>query len=498
MKANWKLLPAALTVAMLALAGCGGSNNTPEPPPVDTMPPAPPPGPSDLQQAADLRAAAEEAHTMATATVTAAVEAAGSLSAAKVNGSSEMARANALVVLTSTASVEMQLAAAKAAVDALTTLHAAATGDDKARIQSMLTSATADHTAIQAILDAEGAKTLMQAVLDVKAYSSDTNAEIAQGKADAVARVVRAAIAATTATAGVGNTFAATGVPVTSALNAPAGGVMYAGDPGRTFSDIFKASTVRITKVADVPTTVTIPPTNQAQPVEMAYKGIAGRLSCLTETCTVNGTGYSGNLAFTPDDADTLWTPSGSGYAQVTDAVSYGAWMNLSAIELHVLSHTTPTVAATLNWTRDAATDPDVVTATYTGTAQGYSERTTGTGDSAAHASGTFTADVELDGTFTDTDTEATLEGAITNFVGSGDHVNPQWYVTLTGADGIESGSFSTGTVTNENVAGKVNATSGAWSANVYGTAGERPSGYVGAFAAGFADGSAAGVYQAD
>ena len=497
MNSNWKLLSAALTVAMLALAGCGGGSDTmPEPEP--TPEPMPDPGPSDLQQAADARAAAEAAHTMATATVTTAVEAAGSLSAAKVNGSSEMARANALVVLTATASVEMQLAAAKAAVDTLTTLHAAATGDDKARIQAMLTSATADHTAIQAILDAEGAKTLMQAVLDVKAYSSDTNAEIAQGKADAVARVVRAAIAATTTTDGeVTNTFAATGVPVTSALNAPAGGVMYAGDPGRTFSDIFKASTVRITKVADVPTTVTIPATNGTAPVAMTYKGIAGQLACLTETCEVNGTGYSGNLAFTPDDADTLWTPSGSGYAQVTDAVAYGAWMNLNAIELHVLSHTTTAVAGTLDWVTDA-TEPDVVTATYTGTAQGYSERTTGTGDSAAHASGTFTADVELDGTFGAAAGDATLEGAITNFVGSGDHVNPQWYVTLTGADGIESGSFSTGTVTNENVAGKVNASSGAWSANVYGTAGERPSGYVGAFAAGFADGSAAGVYQAD
>ena len=495
MKFNWTLLPAALLVAMLALAGCGGSDSTPaEPEP--TPEPMPDPGPSDLQQAADARAAAEAAHTMATATVTAAVEAAGKLSAAKVNGSSEMARANALVVLTATASVEMQLAAAKAAVDTLTALHAAATGDDKARIESMLMSATADHTAIQAILNAKGAKTLMQAVLDVKAYSTDTNAEIAQGKADVVARAVKTAIAALTTDA-TGNTFTDTAIVATSG-NAPSGGVMYAGDPGLKFADIFGARTVSITKVADVTITDPLPANNTTASITATYKGIAGRLSCLSPACSVDGTSFAGDVVFSPSSAEFLYTPSGSSYTQVTDAAAYGYWMKGSAVELHVLSHTPDADVTVLDWAADPALGPNTVTATYTGTAEGYSERTTGTGDNEAHASGTFTADVELEATFGAAAADARLGGAITNFVGSGNHVNPRWYVTLDGGTTAANVASFNGSVTDANVANKDDATSGDWTANVYGTAGERPSGYVGAFTAGFADGSAAGVYQAD
>jgi len=161
-----------------------------------------------------------------------------------------------------------------------------------------------------------------------------------------------------------------------------------------------------------------------------------------------------------------------------------------------------------------AGMDPDTNshssnTATYRGTAGGYSVHDTDDGkigdDDDVLASGRFTAEVELQATFGDA---VTMEGTIDGFQSArenGQNVDPNWSVRLNRltvdadpATGGVSPSSGIGVST-----GRDGESDGRWSAHAYGGANgstepgtsRRPDGVFGAFDANFQDGAARGGY---
>ena len=497
MNSNFKLLPAALLVAVLALAGCGGggSDDTTEPVDPPTMPDPPPD--TSLEDAVDAQGVAAAASARAMELLEEATEAGGALAAHDVDGSSQGAYDNVMTVLGAGALIEaerMKAAAAVATIEAIDTSDMSA--DAMARIATILETAQADLDAIVAIQEAEGDGSLAMTVAGVKSGAAvdDSDSKIAQAKADVVSAAIAAAIDPATAS---------TVTTPAASSGAPDGKVMYVGMSGMTFAEIAGSARMATTKVGDFTSDAegataltdltgggTLGDTTAA-----FYKGIPGSLVCLSAACTVADGAITGTVEFVPTNpgARYFMATVGGNYAVQTNAATYGYWLGEDdMINLHHATMSPTTGDDAPSWTRATDATEDVK-ASYSGDAMGYSHRTVGTGDDATTASGEFTADVALNATFGETET--TLTGSVTGFAG-GAHVNPAWRVTLGGATRVDN-TF-TGTVTDGSPHGDHYASDGDWVAHGYGAGGKHASGFVGAFDAAFTDGEAAGVYHAD
>ena len=494
MNSNWKLLPAALLVAVLAVAGCGGGGSDDTTTTPDPMP-TPMPDPAALATAVDAQRAAAAASMMAADLLEAAVDASEATvatgNANAVDGSSQGAYDNVMTVLGASALIEAERMKAANAVKAIMDIDMAGMSDaEKARIADILENAEEDLADIVAIQEAKGAGSLAKAVADVKAGSGldATDAKIAQAKADAVAADVETAIG--TVISG----FSA--AIVTTANDA----VMMTAHPGMTFEQITGSARMTATMIGDF--------TNDADPpVALAdlgsavtqgttqaaeYMGIPGDLICFSAACSVTDGKITGDVQFAPDNPGAYYVMASAGadYTPLLNVGHYGYWLtDEDAINLRANSSSTGLI-----YTRGDATVTSDVEASYTGMAGGFSERTMGSGDDEKQYSGEFTANVMLNATFGETNYD--MNGSISGFAG-GSHVNPDWYVRLD-EQVDQTADISAGTVTSGSMPGKEDATAGAWTAVGYGASGERPSGFVGAFHATFDDGTAAGVYQAD
>ena len=450
-----------------------------------------------------LRASDAELQRRAAAQVVGHVEAdaGGKLMAHDVDGSSAAAGTNAMTVLAARAGITAERDKAKAAVDELTELHMAATGDAKARIKVQLDRAQADHDAIGAMLDGakDGGKALKTAE-DAARAGSKTGADddgIARDRADQVAMVMQMKLDALAVPDAL--------TPATDTSTAPEGfTVSRAGTAGMTFEEITGDGALEVTTLmgddyttadagnAALLTAIGNGVGGTANQIDgnaglgAAYKGIPGQLLCVGATACTFGTDgkvTAGAVVFYPDDAAALWTQAtfGADYKALTNAATYGHWLTGDdEIKLHAVSLST---SAAPVWT-EVANSPDE--ATYRGEASGYSYRETGEGDDARMFSGEFTADVELEAEF-GTGADATLEGSISGFKaveGQGDgHVNASWYVGLAEKTSFTD-NFSDGAVSS-NKAGMEDATGGSWNFAAYGEKGKNPSGLVGAFSAG-------------
>ncbi len=494
MNSNLKLLPAALLVAMLALAGCGGGGSD-DVTPTDPMPTPEPPA-NALEDAVDAQRAAAAASEAAAGLLDAAAKASAATVATavamEVDGSSQGAYDNVMTVLGSEAAVEAERMKAANAVTAIEGIDTSAmSAAEMARIADILENAEESLAEIVAIQEAKGAGSLAKAVADVKAGSAldATAAKIAQAKADGVATAVDNAIA------GVISGFTSAVVANTVANDA----VMMTPNPGMTFEQISGSARMAATMIGDFTSTsdLTTPlaaltATGQGGTEAVAYMGIPGDLICYSVTCGVTDGKITGTVEFTPDNPDTLWIMASAGavYTTLTNVGNYGYWLtDADAINMRADSP-----SAGISWNRPAAATSNVE-ASYSGNAGGFSERTVGTGDDTKQSSGEFTANVTLNATFGDTTANANLNGSISGFAG-GSHVNPDWYVRLNEQVGI-TGDVTTGAVTSASMPGKEDATAGTWTADAYGESGMNPSGFVGAFHATFDDGTAAGVYSA-
>ncbi len=512
MNSNLKLLPAALLVAMLALAGCGGgSDDMPDPDPMPMPDPPPPPPDTSLEDAVDAQRNAAAASARAMELLEEATEAGGALAASDVDGSSQGAYDNAMTVLGAGALIEaerVKAAAAVAAIEAIDTSDMSA--DAMARIANILETAEASLAEIVAIQEAEGDDSLAMTVAGVKsgAATDDSDSKIAQAKAKLVSDAIAAAILTAT-----GETTAAIGTPVASS-GAPEGSIMHVGMSGMTFAEIAGSARMATTKVGDFTSdaageTALAALTGGALggTTDAYYKGIQGSLVCLSAACTVDTDGdITGTVEFVPTNPGWRYylTEVGGNYARQLNAATYGHWLTetddgTTVINLH---HESLALATTetgaLSWVHGNDNADDDVDASYSGNAMGYSHRTVGTGDDATTSSGEFTANVSLSATFTDTAAEASLSGSISGFAG-GAHVNPAWRVTLGEATDPTTDNTFTGTVPDGSAHGKHFASDGDWAAHGYGAAGKNPTGFVGAFDAAFGtEGEAAGVFHAD
>ncbi len=503
MNSNLKLLPAALLVAMLALAGCGGGGGDDTMTPTDPTPPTP--DPAALATAVDAASDAVAASEMASMLLEGALEASKALDAKSVNGSSQMAYDNAMKVLSAGAAIEAERAKAAAAVATAegvdTTGMSAA---EMARITNLINAAKGSLEEITDIQDAMGDGSLASAVMVVKATASvgDSDAMIAMSKAADVASAIKTAMG-TTAT------------PIAPAGTAANDAVMTTSHSGMTFMQIAGSNRMAVTMAGDITSdalgetkltggsggTFAATALNAPQ-TSVFYDGIPGQLVCLSAACNADDDGkITGDVVFLPTDPTAVYVKKtyGGVYEAITNVASYGYWLDDSNAIIRHVSSKSPT--GSVAWTHDDSEAGSPVKASYSGMAGGYSYRTVGEGDDKVDHSGEFTANVSLTASFTDTANEQGLEGSISGFAG-GTHVNPNWYVNL-GA-GTITGASVTGTV-GVGVSPNV-ATSGAWTATGYSTGtgasgaddeNANPSGFVGSFNAGFTDGAAAGVYSA-
>jgi len=468
---------------------------------------------AELRRAIALHGNAGDALSMSEKLLKDATDYSGKLEAHDVGGSSAKAKENAEKVLAARAAIIVEQGKAKTAEDALKKLYDEATDDDKAEIKKLYDQAVERHEAITEILEAKSSDdgSLMAAEDAVKARTkiTDSDEEIAQGKANNVADRVRAALSNAddddnTARA-LGTAAAAPGADnllVSNTSTAPKGfALSRAGMSGQTFEEITGESSLSVTTLGTAgPFRGTGINANLSAntPRAATYRGIPGRLICAgTIDCTFNsstGAVTAGEVIFYPDEAETLYVQAlnGGQYSELTNGAVYGYW--LTETDMVALHAETLSTAAAPVWAVVGEDGPDE--ATYKGEAAGYSYRETGEGDDLKKASGEFTANVELEATF---GTSPALEGSISGFKGVGgtEHVNTSWYVTLE-EDASISGLTAGGDVTDGEKPGMEDATSGSWNAHAYGEADKNPAGLVGAFSAGFDDGNAAGVYHAE
>ncbi len=522
MNSNLKLLPAALLVAMLALAGCGGGDDTPVAPTEPTEP-TEPAGPTALETSATAKNAALAARKEAIALLNAARVASASISTAKVDGDSRLAEDNAETVLAATALVMAEEAKAAAAVQTLEGIDTAGLSAEQMNSVAADVMAAKDALAeIKAILADTTANSLMKIVETLMGTSTDET-KVAAARNNAVAAAIKTAIAGTLVTDG--STFSTSFDSVRHDLVPGSATLVRVGTPGRTFMQITGSDSMRAKDAKLAVFTFTTTPTAIAvgTPVtDAVWKGIPGTLTCISdEDCAIESDTIRGTVQFTPDDPAAFYAPTddGSGYKVAANGGVYGYWLDGGAIKHHAATRSDAAPGGTgnldgLNWTRNdlgedgnpTVTRSTNLTASYDGTAGGFSERKIGTGATAQNASGHFVADASLKATFGDGIANTSIHGTIRNFsaaagsAGTG-HVNSNWVVALDGT----GPDATTGLIANAAVdggheyrSGEVGAASGRWSANAYGAPLQRPAGFVGAFSASFTDGSAAGVYHVE
>ena len=413
MISNLKLLPAALLVAVLALAGCGGGSDGTMTP-TDPMPTPPTPDPAALATAVDAANDAEAASAMASMLLEDAVKASKALDAKSVNGSSQMAYENAMTVLNAGDLIEAERVKAAAAVAKAEGVDTTGMSEaEKARVSGLAEDAQMSLDEIVAIQEAEGADSLADAVMRVKTGRpiAETDAKSAQAKADAVAMAIRNYLLDAT---GAVQTIAplTVGANAVAIAAAPDGAIMTTPNAGMTFAQITGGATKVATSIkdyntADTTTAFTLPTGTDTTDIAVGtdldanYMGIPGHLRCIVGTCSYDKDGkISGVVHFAPDSLTTLYSRLNYGdpYTASNNGAHYGHWLTDTALNVHARS-----LGATLDWDRnegDGTTNTIDVEASYSGDASGYSARNTGTRAKPTYASGEFTATVNLDAVF--------------------------------------------------------------------------------------------------
>ena len=235
------------------------------------------------------------------------------------------------------------------------------------------------------------------------------------------------------------------------------------------------------------------------------YNGIPGIFYCADgETCAENGRTLGTGWYFVPGTnvANHLWKLGDDGEYERTD--NTGVWVEWGYWVTHASSNSESTINREISIILNGATAINAASlvaptelvsennkATYTGKAHGVSVM----GDNA----GTFTADASLTATFA---TIPTLEGMISGFTGQA--VGSGWELKLQKSNVDASTNVGQlffvggdGTATQRATSGGDNIKEGDWTARLYGTAGNRPTGVVGMFDGFFSDGQVKGVYHA-
>jgi hypothetical protein len=227
------------------------------------------------------------------------------------------------------------------------------------------------------------------------------------------------------------------------------------------------------------------------------YEGIPGTAFCGGSDCSVDDDGdLAGSWYFAPMSPKEWYVRlmKDADYTVEDLYARFGHWLTADGDGATVINTYAMTAGntdsldlTTVNTADDATTLTDT-SATYTGTAAGMSlhKEFDGQGEivEGSLQSGAFTAAVNLKATFGDA---PKLQGTVDMFTGPA--TDSDWTVELQVTD-LTSAGVLDGT-------GRTIATGrdGVWSAQAYGTAGERPAGIFGGFNSHFSDGHAAGAY---
>ena len=534
MNSNLKLLPAALLVAVLALAGCGGSGSD-DSTSTPTEPTEPPPPASVEQLSLDIQAAdnkASAAKDMADAALESATDSRDMLTTDQVGGNSGAAMMAASAILQAEMDVAMALADAQAALADANTAQTEVMGLPAghphraalmATVERVIKDAEADIDAIEAISTGIA---LEGAVLAVEGGNG-------KGTPRSIANRVGAAIAAA-----LDPDAAAARRPL--GLDGPAATVparhktVMDDSRGMTWEEIVTRSggsvkTERLGTIAADASTVTegngalkvasiagmsaadvwatapaaADISNGSNHPAADYLGIPGAVFCLGSDCEITGGKLVGSWYFSPAGAGTHWvrntdaaTLAETPYVQDSRYATYGHWLTQDATSgdwtVNTFANASSGSGALAADTGLASTAGGVDAdegdkASYSGSAAGMSVRVTGSGDSKTTDSGAFTADVTLSASFGGT---PTVSGTVNNFVG--DAANAGWSATL---ESVALGAVDATSITSTGVV-VASGRNGLWGANAYGTADdERPSGIYGGFSAHFTDGDAAGAF---
>ena len=538
-------LAAGVAAMALLLAGCGGGTTTPqmpEPPP-DPGPP-PPTGPT----AESLKADAADAITAAVAAGMAAGQAekdaikyAGMIDTASVSGESAMATANAQMVLNA------EMAANDAVMDADDALQAAMAAktaaealaaDDAGRAgaiaaaEEAIKQATAQKEAAQAILDkspvGDDGSTATPAIDSLKDAVAAIKGDDMEMPNDPAHHGQQVAMAIDTALGPQSNGLRTSGTHTPSNPTIPdetSATVQMDDHQGMTWKMIVGADNVmmkrlglnnaevQVASIAGMTATDSITSFNaDSLPTAIGspgtYMGIPGTVYCLGDDCEVDDNGnLAGSWYFSPTSEDVYYEMVGTAttYSAEANYARYGYWLTVDASGVATLNtyatggvdgvtSATGVDVATVNRLPDATTLTDEQ-ATYRGTAVGISlhKAIDGQGNpvDGSLSSGAFQANVMLTAKFgtTTTRTTPTLGGMIDGFtsVNGGNNVDPAWSVKLSDAD-FTSIAVSSGVA-------DASGQDGVWTAQGYGTSGERPIGIYGGFDAHFTDGHAAGAF---
>ena len=433
--------------------------------------------------------------------------------AAGVAGNSAKATENAWSVLTAKADVDAAVVTAQGAVDAVAALAPDADADTTDALTRALNAAIAvantQLAAAQAVADNPSLAAAVAAVT-----GTEDNPMTPEDHGRLVAEDITAALEPTSATDG----SRARGDHGTTAPDATAfpDAVMMDDAVGMTWAEIvtdagkvlvsLPVSTTGGTELVDAAsfagmaaaaassgTTPTGPVAYGTEYTDANYMGILGRSFCAGSDCSVDDdSNLTGSWYFTPADVEAEYVGTTDDMNVTTYAVEilyaqFGHWLTEDTGNTAVNTYAmTGGNMSSVDLGTGTFTD---LTATYSGDAVGMSSTWTTDEDNliTSRASGAFTADVNLTATFDDTN--PSLTGTIDNFVGPA--VDSAWSVDLA-SQVLSSGNFSDGATSTG-----PQAQSGGWTAQVYGAANARPTGFFGGFDAHFTDGHAAGAYAA-
>ena len=533
--------------AAFALAACGGGGGTTAvmpPDPTPTEPPAPP-APSGESIALAAREAGDAVAKAATQAIEDATKYSAMLDAVSNKGDSAMAAENAQKVLDARSNLEMAIMDAESAVEAAEEAKMAAE-DDEALTASLDAAIMAANAQIKAAKTTLTGNALAMLTRTVTGAPTDTGyPKAASATAKAVAMTIHTALT-TSAQLSPGTTRAtstqmAAGNEANNSmgynwgqlaemLGLPVSYIRVQRDPPGTPPRPTMSVVVGGVNGQAVPTlqadgTTPVTATDfedragDTAGLSVTMFGLPGTLYCQPGPCTVkNGKLYGGErTAFDSRIGETVtytpqwrFTPSNpvidryiadsanpGSYKVETGYVNYGYWISVDTADPPVTSvniyaeAAANTNTASLDLAFPSTDNPkEGSTAKYSGSALGVASRQQGIeSGTTTYASGEFTADVSLTATFGAT---ATLAGKVYNF--RGNVADSRWVANLgaTNLDAAANFGGTPGTVT-----GDTGATAGAWTAQGYGTAAKRPSGFFGTFNANFANGSAAGGYEA-